>query len=297
MAGVIVLTRGATKPWQWLRDGLANAIAADAVPLPCATGVRSRSSLAPCWARSPASWNSQSGFDGVSDLRAVPANGVLGEDVPHPAHSDWCRDSSFGTSLPMRTLERVCVFCGSHAGQQTAYVEAAAALGRCLARDGIGLVFGGGQVGLMGAIADAVLEAGGRVHGVIPEALATREVAHQNLTELHVVTGMHERKALMNELADAFIALPGGLGTFEELFEVLTWSQLGFHRKPVGVLNVAGYFDSLLEMLRRSLAEGFIPQANRDLLIVGGEPEELLRRLTTVVLPEVPRWIRRSEET
>ncbi len=197
----------------------------------------------------------------------------------------------------MRTLKRVCVFCGSHVGRRPEHLETARALGRLMAERGIGLVFGGGQVGLMGAIADTVLEAGGEAHGVIPEALATREIAHSGLTELHVVPGMHERKALMAELSDAFIALPGGLGTFEELFEVLIWSQLGFHRKPIGLLDAVGYYEPLRELLRHGLDEGFIPKEDQGLLLVSSHPAELLEKLTTTELPEVPRWIQRSDQT
>src|SRR5688500_12745837 len=145
----------------------------------------------------------------------------------------------------MGELRRVCVFCGASKGGRTAYAEAAQAFGEALARRKIGLVFGGGSVGLMGVLADAVLAAGGEAIGVIPEALVARELAHGGVTTLHVTTGMHERKAKMAELSDAFVALPGGFGTFEELFEVVTWGQLGFHQKPVGLLDVEGYFGPL----------------------------------------------------
>ncbi|MEQ8763311.1 MAG: TIGR00730 family Rossman fold protein [Planctomycetota bacterium] len=196
----------------------------------------------------------------------------------------------------MRRLNRVCVFCGAHTGRDPRYAEAARRLGHRIAERRIGVVFGGGKVGLMGVLADGALEKGGEVIGVIPEALATRELAHPDVTEMRVVEGMHPRKATMAELSDAFIAMPGGLGTFEELFEVLTWSQLGFHRKPVGLLDSGGYFHGLLEMLERSRAEGFIPDEQSDLLVVAEDPDELLDLLIRVELPDVPRWLTSKDE-
>ncbi len=156
-------------------------------------------------------------------------------------------------------IGRICVFCGSRPGGRDEYVDQARRLGELLTSRDIGLVYGGASVGLMGAVADAVLNAGGEVIGVIPEALAVKELAHQQVGDLRVVGSMHERKALMAELSDAFIALPGGFGTFEELFEMVTWAQLGMHRKPFGILNVAGFFDGLLALVDHAIEEGFIP--------------------------------------
>lgn len=177
------------------------------------------------------------------------------------------------------TLSRVCVFCGSRKGGNPAYVEAARELGTLLATKGIGLVTGGGKVGLMGVIADAALERGGEARGVIPRALLEREVGHEGMTELHVVETMHQRKAAMAALSDAFIALPGGIGTMEELFEVWTWSVLGIHAKPVGLLNVAGYYDDLLSFLDRSVHEGFFHPAHRARLVSATTPDDILARL------------------
>jgi uncharacterized protein (TIGR00730 family) len=185
----------------------------------------------------------------------------------------------------------VCVFCGSSPGARPAYRAAAHALGAALARRGIGLVYGGGRVGLMGTVADAVLAHGGRAVGVIPAALVAREAAHEGLTALHVVESMHERKALMARLSQAFVALPGGLGTLEELCEVLTWSQLGLHAKPCAVLDVEGYFDPLLALLDRAVAEGFVRPEHRALLIEERDPERLLDRLARAHAPQVEKWI------
>jgi len=176
-------------------------------------------------------------------------------------------------------LRRVCVFCGSNAGVQNAYAQAAQAVGRLLCRGGIELVYGGGKVGLMGMLADACLAEGGRVIGVIPRSLFDKEVAHGGLTELRVVSSMHERKSLMSDLSDAFVALPGGYGTWEELFEMLTWSQLKIQRKTCALLNVEGYYDPLLDMANRAVREGFLSEANRDLLLTDSDPERLLDRL------------------
>ena len=188
-------------------------------------------------------------------------------------------------------MQRICVFCGSKTGDDPRYAELAAELGRLMTKRGIGLVFGGGSVGLMGVVADAVLDAGGGVIGVIPERLATIELLHPRVSDMRVVDGMHARKALMAELADGFIALPGGLGTFEELFEVVTWSQLGFHRKNVGLLDVAGFFDPLVRMIDHAIQEGFIQPAHRDLIVVEERPDALLDRLETHELPHVRRWL------
>jgi uncharacterized protein (TIGR00730 family) len=188
-------------------------------------------------------------------------------------------------------IRRVCVFCGSKMGVSPEFREAAAALGDELVRRGLGLVFGGGSVGLMGVLADAVLDGGGEVIGVIPDALATKELLHVRVPDMRRVRDMHERKALMAELADAFIALPGGFGTFEELFEIVTWAQLGFHRKNVGLLNVEGYFDRLVELVDHAIQSGFIVAAHRDLIVVEREPAALLQRLAFHELPHVRRWL------
>jgi uncharacterized protein (TIGR00730 family) len=178
-------------------------------------------------------------------------------------------------------LKSVCVFCGSRFGARPEYRAEAMALGRALAARDLTLVYGGGSVGLMGCVADAVLAAGGRVIGVIPEALATKEVAHAGLTELRVVPSMHARKAQMAELADAFVGLPGGFGTFEELFEIVTWAQLGLHAKPVGLLNTAGFFDSLLGLVDHAVREGFILARHRESLVTAASASDLLDRLET----------------
>ena len=174
---------------------------------------------------------------------------------------------------------RLCVFAGSSAGADPAFREAAVELARLLARRGVGVVYGGASIGLMGVVANAVLEAGGEVVGVVPERLTGREVAHRGLSELHVVGSMHERKALMGELSDAAIALPGGLGTFEELLELATWTQLGIDSKPCGLLNVNGYFDPLVAMLDRAVEQSFLSLEHRRILLVGGDCEELLGRI------------------
>lgn len=188
-------------------------------------------------------------------------------------------------------MEWLCVFCGSSAGEDSRYLDSAEELGRTLVREGIGLVYGGSRMGLMGRLAHAVLEEGGRAIGVIPEALVNREVAHGGLTELRVVASMHERKAMMQELSDAFLALPGGLGTVEEFMEVVTWSQLGLHRKPCGVLDVRGYFQPFIEFLDHAVREGFVLSAHRRMVIVEKDIPTLLRQLRSYEPPSVPRWI------
>jgi len=187
---------------------------------------------------------------------------------------------------------RVCVFCGSNVGRDPGYAAAARALGATLAREGIGLVYGGSKVGLMGAVADAALGAGGEVIGVMPQALVDIEVAHRGLTSLRVVASMHERKALMSELADGgYIALPGGLGTLEELFEVWTWGQLGYHAKPVGLLEVSGYYRALLGFLDTAVASGFLSTKHRAMLLVDTEPRALVARLRAYVPEHHSKWI------
>jgi uncharacterized protein (TIGR00730 family) len=180
-------------------------------------------------------------------------------------------------------MKRVCVFCGSNAGVREDYRNAAQALARALFGCSLALVYGGGNVGLMGILADAMLQAGGEVIGVIPRTLVAKEVAHRGVTELHIVDTMHERKALMNDLSDAFIALPGGFGTLDEFFEILTWSQLGIHRKPSGMLNVVGYYDRLLAMLDHAVAERFLLPEYRKLVIADTDADVLLQRLAALV--------------
>ena len=192
-------------------------------------------------------------------------------------------------------MRRVCVFCGSSHGASPVYTEAARDLGRRIAGRGLGLVYGGGQVGLMGEVADAALAAGGEVIGVIPYALEAREVGHRGLTEMHVVDSMHERKALMADLSDGFLALPGGIGTLEELFEVWTWGQLGLHAKPCALLDVAGYYSPLLAFLDHTVDEGFLREAHRAVLLVDADPEALLDRMAGFTPPAVEKWIDRGE--
>lgn len=192
-------------------------------------------------------------------------------------------------------MKWICVFCGSSAGEHPRYLEAASETGALLAEEGIGLVYGGSRVGVMGRLADATLSAGGEVVGVIPRPLVDREVAHHGLTELRVVDSMHERKAAMAELADAFVALPGGLGTLEEFLEVLTWSQLGLHRKPCGVLDVGGYFRPLAALLDHMVREGFLARSHRAMVQMAATPEGLLEALRDYRPPTLPRWIEADE--
>jgi uncharacterized protein (TIGR00730 family) len=190
---------------------------------------------------------------------------------------------------------RICVFCGSAAGWRTEHVDAARELGKALAGRGIGLVNGGGRVGLMGATADGALEAGGEAIGVIPRALMDRELGHEGMTQLRVVESMHDRKALMAELSDGFVALPGGIGTFEELLEIATWAQLGIHRKPIGVLNVAGYYDPLAALLDHAARERFVSDENRRLVVFERDPRALIERLAVHEPPRAPAWITAEE--
>lgn len=190
--------------------------------------------------------------------------------------------------------KRICVFCGSSHGVRLSYRNAAQQLGKAIASRGMGLVYGGGSVGLMGVIANAVLEEQGEVIGVLPQALFNKELAHYGLTDLRIVSSMHERKALMAELSNGFIAMPGGFGTFEEVFEVVTWAQLGLHRKPIGILNVDGYFDLFFEFLEHVLREGFIKPQHQQLMITSQDPNELLssliRHRPTEQVPKVINW-------
>ncbi len=192
-------------------------------------------------------------------------------------------------------IHRICVFCGSNTGSDPTYVEAARNLGRLLAREGIGLVYGGGSVGLMGEVADGMLAAGGEVIGVIPHALWAREVGHRGLTDIRIVDTMHERKAMMADLADAFIALPGGLGTLEEIFEIWTWAQLGLHAKPVGFLDVNGFYAPLMQFLDRAVRERFLRAEHRAIAIIENDPAALLRRFDGWQPPRVEKWITRDE--
>jgi hypothetical protein len=192
-------------------------------------------------------------------------------------------------------LRSVCVFCGSSPGFESVYLEAARRLGLLLAERQIGLVYGGSKLGLMGAMADACLSRGGSVIGVMPQALVDREIAHRGLAELRVVSSMHQRKALMADLAEAFIALPGGYGTWEEFIEVLTWSQLGLHRKACALLNVNGYYDCLLAMADRAASDGFLKAAHREMLISDANPQQLLQRLETYQIPVVTKWVQRAD--
>lgn len=188
-------------------------------------------------------------------------------------------------------MKNICVYCGSSPGRRSGYKEEAINLAQQMVARDIGLVYGGASVGIMGTLADAVLSAGGRVSGIIPQMLVDKEVAHQGLSELHVVNSMHERKTLMAELSDAFIALPGGLGTLEELFEVLTWAQLGIHQKPCGLLNVAGYYNHLTAFLNHAVDEKFIKPAQRTLLIVAENADSLLDQMVHFVPVKVSKWV------
>ena len=194
-------------------------------------------------------------------------------------------------------MKRLCVFCGSSRGARAEYAAAAHALAAAMLARKIDLVFGGGHVGLMGVIADAVLAGGGHVTGVIPHALIAREIAHHGLPDLRVVSSMHERKALMASLSDAFVALPGGFGTFEELFEVLTWTQLDVHRKRCGLLNAQGFYDPLIALVDRAVDEGFIKPENRDLVTIDSDPGALLDRLSRPLEAPQEKWIRSPPET
>ena len=187
--------------------------------------------------------------------------------------------------------QRICVFCGSRPGARADYIEAARSIARALVGRKIGIVFGGGNTGLMAAVSNTAMEAGGEVIGVMPKAMVDKERANRGVTELRIVGSMHERKALMSELSDGFIALPGGYGTFEEFCEVLTWTQLGFQHKPCGILNVAGYYDSLLGMFDYAVTEGFVKPRHREMVIAETDPEALLDRLLACMLPDEDKWV------
>lgn len=193
-------------------------------------------------------------------------------------------------------MKAVCVYCGSSPGFRAEYAQGARDLGRALVERDMALVYGGGKVGLMGIVADSVLEHGGTAIGVIPDALMQKEVGHRGLTELHVVRNMHERKQMMADRADAFIAMPGGVGTFEELFETFTWLQLGYHDKPVGLLNVAGFYDRMVDFLSHAVDEGFLKRIHADLLHVADTPDALLGQLAAAPRVIVDKWQRGREQ-
>jgi uncharacterized protein (TIGR00730 family) len=192
-------------------------------------------------------------------------------------------------------IKKICVYCGSSPGKLPAYSHAATHLAEVLCERNIGLVYGGAAVGVMGAVANAVLDAGGEAIGVIPRSLAVKEVAHDNLTQLHVVASMHERKAMMAELSDGFIALPGGWGTLEEIFEMLTWAQLGFHSKPCGLLNIEGYYDRLIAFLESSFEQQFVKDVCRPMLMQADEPAVLLDQFLSYRAPKVRKWMAEDE--
>lgn len=193
-------------------------------------------------------------------------------------------------------MKSITVFCGSSSGFRAEYAEAAKELGRNLVEKNIRLVYGGGNVGLMGIIADEVMKNGGEVIGIIPESLDKKEVAHRGITELRVVNSMHERKALMAEFADGFIAMPGGIGTFEEFFEILTWAQLGFHHKPCGLLNVANYYDGLLSLCENAVNEGFLRKQHSELILVDSNSTNLLEKMQNYKPQTIEKWIDKEEE-
>jgi len=194
---------------------------------------------------------------------------------------------------PVSALRRICVYCGSSTGSRDVYASAALELARLLVRRDVELVYGGASKGIMGVLADAVLEAGGRVHGVIPKSLVENEIAHERLTELHVTESMHERKSMMAVLSDGFIAMPGGFGTLEEIIEVLTWGQLQFHSKPCGLLNVDAYFDRLLDFVAHAEDEGFVRPQHGEMLLVDSDPGKLLGRFDSYQSPQVRKWTTR----
>ncbi len=190
----------------------------------------------------------------------------------------------------MNQIKKLCVYCGASAGSDYRYTEAAQQLAALFLNSDIGLVYGGGKVGLMGILADAVLGNGGEVIGVMPECLVEKEIAHSGITKLHIVASMHERKLLISDLADGFILLPGGSGSLDEFFEIVTWAQLGFHAKPCGILNVANYYDDLLKFLDNAVNKNFMKPIFRDMIIVENKPNDLLQRFTNYLPPKEYRW-------
>ncbi len=194
-------------------------------------------------------------------------------------------------------MKNICVFCGSSLGLRPAYQQAAATLGTIIAQRRMNLIYGGSKVGLMGIIADAVLAGGGEVIGVIPEFIDAKEIAHTGLTKLYIVNSMHERKSLMADFSDGFIAMPGGFGTFEEFFEVLTWGQLGLHQKPHGLLNIEGYYDPLLKLVDTAIAQKFIREAHRNLILTSPNPESLLDSMINYQPINIEKWIDKNTQT
>ena len=194
----------------------------------------------------------------------------------------------------MQEIKSLCVYCGSSPGATPAYAQAARGLAQAMAEQNISLVYGGGNVGLMGIIADEMMRLGGQATGVIPEALLKKELGHNGLTQLHIVKDMHERKAMMADLSDGFIAMPGGIGTLEELFEVFTWAQLGFHQKPIGLLNVDGFYDGLLQFIQHMVSQRFLKGEQAGLLMAEAQAEDLLQRFKSFVPTHVPKWLDRN---
>jgi len=201
-----------------------------------------------------------------------------------------------GASENKSPMKYICVYCGSSPGKNSAYIEAAQSLGKSLVENNIGLIYGGASVGTMGALANTVLDCGGEVIGIMPQSLVDKEVSHMGLTELKVVTSMHERKALMCDLADGFIALPGGFGTLDELFEMLTWSQLGYHHKPIGLLNVNHYFDYLNSFIKHAVEEHFIKPIHRDMILVSVDANQLTEQLLKHRPPKADKWMKNESD-
>ncbi len=191
-------------------------------------------------------------------------------------------------------MKSLCIYCGSSPGATPVYAQAARGLAQAMVEQDIALVYGGGNVGLMGIIADEVMRLGGQATGVIPEALLKKELGHNGLTQLHIVKDMHERKAMMADLSDGFIAMPGGVGTLEELFEVFTWAQLGFHQKPIGLLNVDGFYDGLLQFIQHMVSQRFLKGEQAEILIAEAQPADLLQRFRSFVPHHVPKWLDRN---
>ncbi|SFA70437.1 hypothetical protein SAMN04515620_101194 [Collimonas sp. OK607] len=191
-------------------------------------------------------------------------------------------------------MKSLCIYCGSSPGATPVYAQAARELAKAMVEQNIALVYGGGNVGLMGIIADEVMRLGGQATGVIPEALLKKELGHNGLTQLHIVKDMHERKAMMADLSDGFIAMPGGVGTLEELFEVFTWAQLGFHQKPIGLLNVDGFYDGLLQFIQHMVSQRFLKGEQAEILIAEAQPADLLQRFRSFVPHHVPKWLDRN---
>ncbi len=187
-------------------------------------------------------------------------------------------------------IKRICIFCGSNPGKNPKFIKTAIKVGTMLAENKIGVVYGGASVGMMGAVANAALAAKGEVIGVIPKVLAIKEIAHPSLSEIHIVKSMHERKALMSEFSHAYIALPGGFGTMEELFEVLTWAQLGIHFKPCAILNVDGYYDKLISFMKHAFKEGYVPKEHQKLILIDTTPQGLLKKIINYQAPTLPKW-------